>query len=271
MQPSSNLNKKVLLIGSRHSNLVLNEFELEVFEPKQGFAAIRDGAVFFNAAFLRREFLQTMSPSEYVRKNHEIASFAKLAIQTKSLKSFVNLSSGVARELDADSTSKRTDVYAVLKKSLEIDYERLCNYYTTNLINCRIFSISGRHINEFKNLALSNFIYQAQTERKILVKSPSTLRTFVDSVDLAGVLINLGIHDVSLKIDSGGALVDMRNLAERISKVVKNSNIETILGHDSTPDYFGRYLEFNEIMTDMGFPVQGIDNQIRNTLEAFAK
>ena len=270
-QNPSNLNRKVLLIGSRPSKLVIDKVEQEVFEPTQGFAAIREGAVFFNAAFLRREFLQSMSLSEYVRQNQEIASLAKRAIETKNLKSFVNLSSGAARELDSDSRNQAADAYAVMKKSFEMDYESLCNDYGTTLVNCRIFSISGRHINEFKNLALSNFIHQSQTKRKILVNSPSTLRTFVDAVDLAGVLLNLGFQNVSLKIDSGGQLIDMLNLAERINLVVNNSKVETILGHDSSPDYFGRYLEFNSIMNEMGFPLKGIDDQIRNTLKAFTK
>jgi len=270
-QIPTNLNNKVLLIGSRPSKLTFDEVEQEVFEPTKGFAAIKEGAVFFNAAFLRRELLQSMSLSEYIRQNQEIGSLAKRAIETKNLKSFVNLSSGVARELDSDSTNKNSDAYAVMKKSFEMDYESLCNYYGTTLVNCRIFSISGRHINEFKNLALSNFIHQSQTQRKILVNSPATLRTFVDAVDLAGVLLNLGCQGVSLNIDSGGQLIDMLNLAERINHVVNNSKADTILGHGSSPDYFGRFLEFNSIMTEMGFPVKGIDEQIRNTLKAFTK
>lgn len=270
-QNPSNLNSRVLLIGSRSSKLILDKVEQEVFAPTQGFAAIREGAIFFNAAFHRREFLQSMSLSEYVRQNHEIASLAKRAIETKNLKSFVNLSSGAARELDSDSTKKNSDAYTVMKKSFEMDYEALCNHYGTTLVNCRIFSISGKHINEFKNLALSNFIHQSQTKRRILVNSPSTLRTFVDSVDLAGVLLTLGCQDVSLKFDSGGQLIDMLNLAKRINHVVNNSEANTILGHDRNPDYFGRYLEFNSIMTELGFPLKGIDDQIKNTLRAFTK
>jgi hypothetical protein len=63
----------------------------------------------------------------------------------------------------------------------------------------------------------------------------------------------------------------MLNLAKRINHVVNNSEAETILGHDSSPDYFGKYLEFNSIMTEMGFPLKGIEDQIRNTLKAFTK
>lgn len=127
------------------------------------------------------------------------------------------------------------------------------------------------HINEFKNLALRNFILQSQTKGKVLVNSPYTLRTFVDAVDLAGVLFNLGCQDISRKIDSGGQLIEMLNLAERINHVMHNSEADTILGHESSPDYFGKYLEFNSIMTEMGFPFKGIDDQIRNTLKAFTK
>lgn len=260
---------RILLIGSKSSHLTINTSQFNILDPSLGLASIREGAIFFNAAFLRRELLQKMTPKEYLHKNSEIVNLAKTAIKEKKLHSFINLSSGVARDFDDEIQSKSTDEYSRLKKRLEIEYSEYCNQSQTTLVNCRIFSLSGKHLNEFENLALSSFINQAKTKNEIEVKSPATKRSYVDATDLAGILLSVAALGKDINIDSGGELVTMHQLAERVLAGLGKDISAVTLGNIKSPDYFGEFEKFNSIVTEMGHNLLGIEDQIANSLNAF--
>jgi nucleoside-diphosphate-sugar epimerase len=269
--PQEVLTDKVLLIGSMQSQLVVNDSRFDIVDPSTGFAQIQEGAIFFNAAFLRREFLQRMTDKEYVKRNNEISDFAKRALEEKQIGSFVNLSSGVARNLDPGNKLVSIDLYSNLKKRFEDEYSQYCSRVGTALINCRLYSISGKHINEFENLALSKFIEQARYRQKIHILSPSTRRTYVDSIDLAKVLLTRATAIKSETFDSGGTLVTMLDLAKSIIRVLEGGNAEILLGDESSQDYFGDYQTFNSLASGMGITLSGLETQIKNTNRAFTE
>lgn len=261
--------EKILLIGSKTGILKINNSKFEVFDPNTGFTSIRKNAIFFNAAFLRREFLQKITPFEYIKKNEEIIALAKSAIKNKNLFSFINLSSGAARDLDQDSKPKVTDEYSKLKRQLESEYSQGCIQYETPIVNCRIFNLSGKYLNEFENLALSSFIKQARNHNRIKVNSPSTKRTFIDATSLAGTLLTVANQGESASFDSGGILVTMLELAQNVVKVIGNNQCTILAGRDESSDYIGKYNEFNFLAESLGQSPLGIEDQILNTLAAF--
>ncbi len=269
--PHEILSHKILLIGSKKSNLMVNGSKFDIEEPKYALSQIRDAAIFFNAAFLRREHLQVMSKDDYINKNCEISDFAKRALREKGLQSFINLSSGAARSLDLHNTSETIDLYSLLKRSLEDEYSEYCRETGAAFVNCRIFSLTGKHLNEFKNLALSSFIKQAQAQKQIHVMSPSTKRTYIDSIDLAGVLLRMAIQSQNINLDSGGTLITFLDLAKAIADVLGRSEIEITVGDDNSRDYFGDYKKFNCYVSDMSLALKGVEDQILETLEAFER
>ena len=262
-------NQSVLLIGSKPGRIELNGQPFEILDPTAGFSAIRENSIFFNAAFLRRENLQRMSPQQYLLRNQEIAELAKNAIGHKNLFSFINLSSGAAREFDQENNQQAFDEYSRLKKSLEVEYSELGNQIGVPIVNCRIFSLSGRHLNEFENLALSSFVNQARTKNYIEVLSPGTRRTYVDGTDLAGILLSVGSIGNDANFDSGGTLVSMLELAEKVAEVLDVGSLKIVEGKGEPSDYFGEYEEFNHFAENFGYSIRGIEDQIQTTLEAF--
>jgi nucleoside-diphosphate-sugar epimerase len=261
--------EKILLIGSKSGLLNINGSKFTIVEPPVGISSVHEKAIFFNAAFLRRELLQKMTPEEYLHKNSEIVNLAKTAIKEKKLLSFINLSSGVARDFDDEIQSNSADEYSRLKKRLEIEYSEYCNQSQTTLINCRIFSLSGRHLNEFENLALSSFINQAKTKNEIEVKSPATKRSYVDAIDLAGILLSVAALGKDISFDSGGESVTMHQLAERVLAGLGKDIAAVILGNIESPDYFGEFEKFNSLAKEIGHNLLGIEDQIANSLNAF--
>jgi nucleoside-diphosphate-sugar epimerase len=261
--------EQILLIGSKRSHLEINNKIFEIHGPNEGFDLIKENAIFLNSAFIRREALQSMSSETYLTKNKEIIDFAKSTLKQKKLFSFINLSSGAARDLDGESKNKAVDDYSRLKKSLEIEFLDIGNQIGVPIVNCRIYSLTGRYLNEFKNLALSSFIKQAQNKNRIEVMSPTTKRTYVDAVNLAGVLFSIASQGKNVSLDSGGTLVTMLDLAQNVASALDKHDLEVVSGESESPDYFGDFEYFNQVASKLNHEIAGIQDQILNTLKAF--
>lgn len=267
--PHEDLMDRVLLIGSKQSQILINKHRFDIEDPASGFSKIEKGAIFFNAAFLRREFLTRMDNLEYTKRNHEISTYAKSVIVEKQIGSFVNLSSGAARDLSIDNNPVFTDLYSKLKSLLEQEYSELCSKTGAAFVNCRIYSLAGKYLNEYANLALSSFIAQALSKRSINIDSPFSRRTYVDSVDLAQVLLRRAFFFKSETFDSGGSLVTMLDLARAITEILGRSDIKIHLGDDKPEDYFGDFQTFNSLAAHMYVSLSDLNDQIHNTLKAF--
>jgi nucleoside-diphosphate-sugar epimerase len=129
--------------------------------------------------------------------------------------------------------------------------------------------LTGRHINEFKNLALSSFIIQAKNTNQIEVNSPTTKRTYVDATRLAGTLLRVAAFGKNANFDSGGQLVSMRELAETVLSVLGKNKSAVITGKYESPDYFGNFEKFNSIASEIGEEFLTIEDQIMRTIDAF--
>ena len=260
----------LLLIGSRSENMNFLNHNFQVFNFNEAVPLIKDGSLFLNFAFLRREKAETLSGEEFVAKNLEIMSFSKSALKTGKIKTFINISSGVAA-LTETSPSAKEDPYAALKALDEIWLETVCNQLGVDLINCRLYSTSGKYINEFKNLALSSFILQAFSDRLIHVNSPDTKRTYVDAEDLLKVLLHLAIGGITCSLDSGGEMTTMKELASVVALEIGNTSISTVDPEFAPNNYFGNYFEFNSVADKYGVKLRNLKEQVAITSAGITK
>ncbi len=258
-----------MLIGSKTGEIQISGRHLEILDPILGEAHIKNGAIFINCAFLRREFIKSIGESEFTARNFEIMALPTRALRKAELSSFVNLSSGAAALVDQNSTESPVDAYSVLKRRSEIDFEQETKKVGTNFINCRIYSVSGCYLNEFENLALSTFISQALKGDHIRVNSPHSKRTYIDGVDLMTVILNLAMQGKSLNFDSGGSFISILDLAETVNKVLGQVNIDISVGFDAENSYYGDYEGFNRIAASISQNLLSIEDQIANTVKAF--
>ncbi len=260
----------LLLIGSRAENLNFLNHNFQVLNPSESISQMKEGALFLNFAFLRREKTETLSGEEFVAKNLEIMNFSKSALKTKKIKTFINISSGVAA-LTATQPSAHEDPYAALKALDEIWLETVCNQFDVDFVNCRLYSTSGKYINEFRNLALSSFILQAFSDRVIVVNSPETKRTYVDAEDFLKVLLHLAISGGNYSLDSGGQITSMKELASVVALEIGNTSISTADPESAPNNYFGNYLEFNSVAEKYGVKLRNLKEQVAITLESIPK
>jgi nucleoside-diphosphate-sugar epimerase len=263
--------KHILLIGSK-SEFFMNSGELlQIHSAQEAEKHLSKNCVFLNAAYLRSEKLDFYSQNEFIQKNKEIIEFGEKILKQSKVKTFINLSSGIVnQELNLPENHKHS-IYAKCKIADEVAIKNACDSVSSVLINCRIYSLSGRYINEFDNLALSLFMKQAITKPKtITVKSQNAYRTYLDSIDLVRVLFELSLTNSSYMIDSGGFLIKLGQLADKIAEIIPNVSVNKLSTLTDSNDYFGDFKKFNELAAKFGKKLLNIEEQIAETLKAFS-
>lgn len=266
--PDLSLNS-ILLLGSRSSKITIRGKNLEIKESLSGINLINEDSIFINCAFLRREQLAKLGEEEYVKQNLRIMELPALVLRKHRIFSLVNLSSGVAGLVQGGVNSSSQDIYAALKRRYEIELAHETSLAGTNFLNCRVFSVSGSYLNEFENLALSLFIAHALKSEPIYVRSPESIRSYIDGVNLMTILLKLAINGETGNYDSGGICVTMKELAETVLRIIDSRKSELIIGEEKGKSYFGDFKNFNDLSNQLGVTILDLDDQVRHTLMAF--
>jgi nucleoside-diphosphate-sugar epimerase len=261
---------QVLLIGSKTETSNQANLPFDIYSSSDASSLVGEKILFLNAAYLRREKLDGMATSDYEKMNDEIMEFGLNLIKSGRIKNFINLSSGAASQGNIENIELVSDPYAKCKIKDEVALYSICDKSQTQFINCRIYAMSGTHINEFNHLALTSFIGQALKEPYVIrVKSPTTRRTYIDSIDLVNVLFHLSLTDKNYRIDSGGDLVTLGDLAKIVGKATSGAKTEEPIDFDKSADYFGDYLEFNNLAKELGIELKNLTEQVEETYKAF--
>jgi len=263
--------KHILLIGSKSGYFINAGAILQLHSAQEAQKHLSKNCVFLNAAYLRSEKLDFYSQNEFVQKNKEIIEFGEKILKQNKVKTFINLSSGIVNQRLSLPENHKLSIYAKCKIDDEITIKNASDSVSSLLINCRIFSLSGRYINEFENLALSLFMKQAVTKpRTITVKTQNTYRTYLDSIDLVRVLFELSLTNSSYMIDSGGFLIKLGQLADKIAEIIPDVSVNKLSTLTESNDYFGDFKKFNELAAKFGKNLLNIEEQITETLKAFS-
>lgn len=260
---------QILLVGSKSESALLAGLPLNIYSSRDAIQHVKSKVLFLNSAYLRREKLKFMPAHEFELKNKEIMKFGENLLDSGNVKKFINLSSGVASQGTVESLLHVEDLYARCKILDEAKFKGLCESKGAGLINCRIYSMSGKYLNEFDNLALSTFISDAISMlHQINVKSPTTLRSYVDAIDLARVLFELSLRKGNHSIDSGGSLTSLGALALAIAEVNPGSTLVLPDSFEKAPDYYGDYKTFNKLAAECSVDLLNLDQQIIETTQA---
>lgn len=259
---------KLLLIGSKASEIWYRGQKLPIYTSGEAIPLIKENAIFFNFAFLRKEKILTLGLDNFSKLNLGITTFAIDAIKTGKIEKFINSSSGVAAQAEQGLSD---EPYAKQKFDAEILLANVAQKFVPKFINCRIFSIMGSDINEFQNLAISSFITQAQHERKILVKNPDQVRTYVLDKDLVSLLAIIKSEQNFFQFDSGGEKITMLELADTVSRILGDISVKFAEPDNPNIDYLGDYLGFNKLASNHGIELKNIEYQVQESLKAFPK
>lgn len=263
---SNDFDLELTLIGSKNSQVDIDGVNYSILDSDSAKKSFKNIDIFFNAAFLRREFLKSLTHEEFVNRNNKLSEFAFSILDKFKPEAFINLSSGAAAR---DSLNLFDDPYGFLKQDWEKRFSAECSSNSVKFVNCRIYSLTGRFINEFENLAISQFIQSALNKKKIFVDSEKAIRTYVDSETLCDLLFSIAFKGGSASFDSGGVKTTMGNLANSIKSVIDTKNIELDLNDVKSDDYYGDYVGFQELLGKYEIKLESLEEQIAKTLVAF--
>jgi nucleoside-diphosphate-sugar epimerase len=248
------------LIGARQVVHEVNLSKLREFKPE----------LVLDAAFLTRDKLAEMSVENYIRANSSIINLSLDIQQLPSVRQFIGFSSGASLGVP-DLSSKKSeneDPYGSLKRHYEdalLSNSRLSD--KTKI--ARIWSVSGPLVTKPHLFAFSQFIRQALEGEVVIEAAHKVWRRYVDLEDFIRVAISASF-DSSRVLDSGGDLLELRELAEKVFwtldlpvKISRNEEENSI-----SDEYYSSNYGWNQALVETGFVPKTIEEQIRQVHQA---
>jgi len=177
--------------------------------------------VVLDCAFLTRDRVAGMPLGEYVAANRALTERLVHATQLPGVRLALTVSSGAAvYPHDALDGPIEDNPYGYLKREAEQRLAEAAAESGTVPVVLRAWSISGAHVQKPQGYALGSMIRDADAGVIRIVARRPVFRRYV----LAEELLALGIAEGGVgpaTIDSGGELVEMAELAARVTQVVR--------------------------------------------------
>ncbi len=181
-------------------------------------AEARDFAptVVANFAFLTSERVAVEGFEEFVRINEMLTERLMTVASWPGVRAVITASSGAAVAFPLDFT---TNPYGVLKQR---EHEAALSLATAqrSVVVARAWSVSGQHVRRPTDYAFSDFIMQASKGRVLVSASRPVYRRYISAEDFLRVCAWHVLQGWTGVIDSGGELIEMQPLAEKIAAVV---------------------------------------------------
>lgn len=256
--------EKMLLIGSRGAHISIDGQDYEIFTMEDSQTKILENSIFLNFAYLRREKINIEGQDAYFEKNSKLTDFALKQVTNRRVRVLINASSGAAQLVEKGLSQ---DLYGKMKLDSEKVLKSAGDKNDVCVINNRIFSLSGRFINEFENLAISKFISTALDGRVIEITSPLSTRSYVDAEELTNLLFAVGAECKSLDFDSAGEETTIENLAILCGSLL-NTEVRISKEVTAPSHYVGDTTIFDNLISKYKLKPSSLQSQILYTATA---
>lgn len=212
-----------------------------------------------NFAFLTRERVESDGEEQFTSVNAQLTEQFLLAAALPSVRAALTVSSGAA-------VSEPLSPYGRMKLAEESAALELVTPDRAVVVG-RAYSVSGGYVRRPHDYAFSNLILQAAKGQVQVVADRPVLRRYVSVDDFLTVCLGRAVSGWSGVIDSGGELVEMGNLAERIVRVVNPSASVTRASQSSSKPsvYASDDGTWRAACTALGFLPADLESQIRAT------
>jgi len=214
-----------------------------------------------NFAFLTRDHISEVGVERFIEINSALTKNFITAAQLPSVKAALTVSSGAAVAFPLDMAS---NPYGVLKKreeeaALGLVAER------RSVVVARAWSVSGPDVSTPRNYAFSDLVLQAKTGAMQVNASQPVFRRYVGVDDFLEVSMARLLSGWSGTIDSGGELIEVGELADRIRSIVNpQASISRVEQTSTEPSiYASDDVSWREACGEAGINPSEIDEQIR--------
>lgn len=225
--------------------------------------SIRDykPTVVVNFAFLTSEKVKTEGIEAFIAVNELLTEQFLEASRFPTVRAALTVSSGAAVAFPLDMA---TNPYGVLKKleedaALKLVTEQRC------VVVARAWSVSGPDVRIPRKYAFSDLVLQAKSGAIQVNASQPVFRRYVGVDDFLEVSMARLLSGWSGTIDSGGELVEVGELAERVRSIVNpQASISRVEQTSTEPSiYASDDVSWREACGESGINPSEIDEQIR--------
>ena len=261
------LRDRVLALGSRDREIaLLDGTSVRIREWKDNEVAAFKPTVAVHLAYLTADRLRDTTDELYSATNHGLSTRGMALQQLPGLRAFMFASSGAATVAGADSTLGKHP-YAQQKADDESAYLTSPASGLTPTLAARLWSVSGPYCTRPHAYAFSDMVVQARAGQQITVSAMGEVRRrYVDAGEFLATCLALNLRGRSGVVNSAGAEVEMRELAELITDVIGGTftanPIDTQIGAD-------RYLTDSSDMAsaaqELGIDFTDLAGQVRFT------
>jgi nucleoside-diphosphate-sugar epimerase len=226
---------------------------------------------FIHLAFLTRDLLVKYGAKEFIEVNKRLTSRAIDFIATVKPRYVSNVSSGAvfSRETGNLETDIGNNPYGYGKLEEEKLLKEVCEKYSINLSIGRLWGATGLYMPVNRAYAISDLICMGILEKRLVIKAKNLVfRRYCDAGEFMNVLAYAAKKERFTLFDSGGPKVEIEDLASFISKEIGVLNIERQI--DPTipiDDYYPRSQDYEKLLNLMGLMPEGLETQVRKTVE----
>jgi nucleoside-diphosphate-sugar epimerase len=227
-----------------------------------------DGAHVIHLAYLTKEKADTLGERRFTDTNISIDDYVLAAMRDATPLSLFVASSGAA------ALAARGDdlhPYGLTKLRQEVRFLEWAAARAVPMIAGRIYNLSGPYINKIHSYAVSNFISQARTQRRIKIEAKNPVfRSYLHVENLSELVINAAIAGAGRPgaVDLCGAeVLEMQDLAELVSSICDEVPIEREMENfTKVSNYLGSFPETKSVTMETGVRLHGIRQQVLDTL-----
>ncbi len=266
---------QIVLISRRSENLEISNrmIKTNTWESLKLKSPVR---LYFDFAFQTQEKISSLGVEKYIKENEKIIENSVNFIQLYKPASIFLASSGAVYGRNYSSDPKPLSTYGQLKLNQESRISKIASDENLNLLISRIFNLSGSNINKFQTFAIAQLIRNAIDQKCIKVLADhQVFRRYADVNQLMRLILKLLNSKINGVFDSGGPLIELRELASVIKNIVnplvtlEHNNIHE---NSTTDDYYSRSNQYEDLLKQHLDEVPiNIKDQILNTFHYMKK
>ena len=215
-------------------------------------------SVVVHLAALTRDRLATTDANDYSNTNRRLLKEGLALSQISSVSTVVSVSSGAALTDDGP--------YGASKREQENAFEALRGEVSAHVVNARVWSVSGRFCTKPHAFALTSMIQEAKRFGTVTVRSEIPVRRrYTDAGEFLDLAIRAGKRRLTSSIDSGGELIELEDLAVRVSGTYGAQVRCPSSRVGPGDDYFTSDSSMREVSRQLGHELTTLEGQIVRT------
>lgn len=259
---------EVLLVSRQESSIDLGRGRAPISTWSESLISNFQPEIVIDTAFITKEKVKETGIDSYIESNRALMSQSFQLAKLPSVETYVGFSSGAAVTANRDH-GLFNDPYGFLKNEFESEIQQLSKSSHANIVLIRPWSVAGKFLVKPSIFAFSNLIMQARSRVIHLDSSGEVWRRYcaIDDLLIAGLI--LGKQEKFNLVESGGELIEIEQLANRICQVLGiNAEITRDMDGVTQPNnYFSNGKSWERVTGLVGLKPKGLEEMIREVDE----